>query len=60
MTANNKLLEILFKYGLGEHLILHVQKERSMLGKLVYDKGRMLLKDNDYLVGFKPEFLKPC
>jgi len=60
MTTNNKILEVLFKYGLGEHLILHVQKDRSILGKLVYDKGRMLLKDHDYLVGFKPEFLKPC
>lgn len=60
MTANNKLLEVLFKYGLGEHLVLHIHKDESILGKLVYDKGRMSLKDQGLLAGFKPEFLKPC
>lgn len=60
MTANNRLLEVLFKYGLGEHLVLHINKDEPVLGKIVYDKGRMLLKDQGLLAGFKPEYLKPC
>lgn len=57
---NNKLIEVLFKYGLGEYLVLHVRKDESILGKIVYEKGRMLLKDQGLLSQFKPEYLKPC
>jgi len=60
MTSNNKLIETLFRYGLGEHLVLHVRKDESILGKIVYEKDRLLLKDQGLLAGFKPEFLKPC
>ncbi len=60
MNSNNTLLEVLFKYGLGEHLILHVSRNESILGKIIYDKGKMLLKDQQLLAGFKPEYLKPC
>lgn len=54
------MVEVLFRYGLGEHLVLHVQKGGSILGKIVYEKDRMLLKDEELLTGFKPEYLKPC
>ena len=32
MNSNNTLLEVLFKYGLGEHLILHIREQESILG----------------------------
>jgi hypothetical protein len=54
------IIEELFRYGLGEHLVLHIQQDKSILGKIVYDKGKMLLKDHGLLSDFKPEFLKPC
>jgi hypothetical protein len=60
MSPNNTLLAVLFKYGLGEHLILHIREQESILGNLYYDKGRLLLKDQELLTGFKPEYLKPC
>lgn len=60
MASQNNIIADLFKYGLGEHLVLHIQNGRSVLGKVVYDKGRILLKDHELLTGFKPEYLKPC
>lgn len=54
------MVEVLFRYGLGEHLILHIQNGKSILGKIVYEKGQMLLKDDELLEEFKPEYLKPC
>ena len=59
-SKNHTIIEKLFKYGMGEHLVLHVRDGRSILGKIVYDKGRMLLKDTGLLADFKPEYLKPC
>jgi len=60
MTSSNKIVEILFRYGLGEHLVLHIHKDEPILGKIVYEKDRLLLKDHSLLTGFKSEFLKPC
>ena len=60
MTMDNKLVEVLFKYGLGEHLILHVREDKPILGKLVYDKTLLVLKDHEMLSGINPAFLKPC
>ena len=59
-SSSNIIIEELFRHGLGEHLVLHIQKGKSILGKIVYDKDRMLLKDHGLLADFKPELLKPC
>lgn len=55
-----KLIEVLFKYGLGEYLVLHVNNGKSILGTITYEKGHIYLKDRDILGSIKPETLKPC
>jgi len=57
---SKELIEQLFKYGLGEHLVLHVREGKSVLGKIVYDKHQLLLKDHGLLNGLKAENLKDC
>jgi len=57
---NNFIIANLFKYGLGEYPVLHIKDGRSILGRVVFDKGRMLLKDQGLLADFSPELLKPC
>ena len=47
MTINNNfIIPNLFKYGLGEYLVLHIKEDKSILGKIVFEKGKMLLKDD--------------
>jgi hypothetical protein len=60
LPRDRAVIEELFRFGLGEHLVLHLQEGRCVLGKIVYDKGRMLLKDRGLLSDFKPESLRPC
>ena len=57
---SNFIITNLFKYGLGEYLVLHIKDGKSILGKIVFEKGKMLLKDEGLLADFKPELLKPC
>lgn len=59
MTTNN-LIDALFRYGLGEYLVLHIDAGRTILGKIYYEKGRLLLKDEGLLAEYKPEFVRPC
>lgn len=57
---NNFIIANLFKYGLGEYLVLHIKDGKALLGKIVFEKNRMLLKDDGLLANFTPEQLKPC
>jgi len=54
------LIENLFNRGLGDFLLLHTQKGRIYLGKLLYEKGRMIVKDRGYLSSIKSDDLVPC
>lgn len=59
MTPKN-LIESLFRFGLGEYLVLHIDAGKTILGKIYYEKGKLLLKDDGLLAGYKPEFVRPC
>lgn len=54
------LLEDLFARGLGELLILHVAGETVLLGQVVYEKGRMTLKDLGFAKGARPDQVLTC
>lgn len=59
MTTNN-LIDALFRYGLGEYLVLHIDAGRTILGRIFYEKGKLLLKDEGLLTEYKPEFVRQC
>lgn len=59
MTTTTIIKE-LFRVGLGEHLVLHAKDGKVILGKIVYDKGKLLLKDHNLLSNYQAEYLKPC
>lgn len=54
------LITPLFKQGLGEVLVLHVTESAALLGFLVYEKGRLVIKDQKFLASIKPSQLTPC
>lgn len=57
------LLEIinsLFKQGLGELFILHTMKGKIFLGKVSYDKGRLVIKDQGFLSLLESDQLLNC
>ncbi len=58
--STKELLETLFRYGLGEHLVLHIREGQSILGKIIYEKDKLILKDHGLLANFKAEYLRPC
>jgi hypothetical protein len=43
-----------FSRGLGELLILHVLDESVILGNIVLEKGKVVLKDRGYMTGITP------
>ena len=57
------LLEIinsLFKQGLGELFMLHTMKGKIYLGKMSYDKGRLVIKDQGFLSSLESDQLLKC
>lgn len=54
------LLDDLFARGLGELLVLHVAGQHVLLGQVIYEKGRMTLKDLGFAQGAKPEQVATC
>ena len=54
------LIESLFKYGIGEYYFLHIKGEKTMLGNIVYEKGKIHLKDDGLLSNMKPNTMKLC
>lgn len=53
------LVQPLFKRGLGEVLVLHVSGNTPLLGYLIYEKGRLVIRDEKYLSGIKASQLVP-
>jgi hypothetical protein len=58
--APTSLILSLFRQGLGELLTLHVTGRAVVLGNVVLEKGRLMLKDKGYLTGFTPAQMEPC
>jgi len=54
------IINSLFKQGLGELLILHTMKDKIYLGKMSYDKGRLVIKDQEFLPSLKSDQLIKC
>ncbi len=55
-----ELIHSLYKQGLGEHLILHLNKGKVILSNMAYEKGRIVFNKENYLLDFEPAQLKPC
>ena len=55
-----ELIYSLHKQGLGEHLILHLNKGQPLLSKISYIKGRLTFDSKNHLSEFHAEQLKPC
>lgn len=45
-----EILRSLFERGLGEFLVLHLKQSTSILGRITYDKGNLVIRDSGYLV----------
>ncbi|MGB0750480.1 MAG: hypothetical protein ACPGQI_00930 [Gammaproteobacteria bacterium] len=54
------LINRLFDYGLGELYILHATSAGAMIGQLVQEKGRLILKDRAMLGGVSATQVRPC
>ena len=54
------LLKDLFARGLGDLLFLHVSNSTVLLGKVLFEKGKMILKDFGFVADVKPEQVAPC
>jgi hypothetical protein len=55
-----ELIHSLYKQGLGEHLVLHLNKGKLILSNITYKNGRLAFKNENYLSDFLPDQLKPC
>ncbi|MCH7928793.1 MAG: hypothetical protein IID03_12570, partial [Candidatus Dadabacteria bacterium] len=54
------IINSLYKKGLGELLILHTTKGRLYLGRMLYEKGRLVIKDQGFLSSLKSDELLQC
>ena len=59
MTSKELILE-LFGKGLGELLVLHVRQDDVCMGCVVLEKGKLIVRDQGLLAGFKPAQFAPC
>jgi hypothetical protein len=55
-----EVIHALYKQGLGEHLVLHLNKGNVILSNLTYKNGKIAFKYKNYLADFAPEQIKPC
>ena len=51
---------LMFKQGLGELFVLHRTENQVYLGNLVYEKGKLIVRDMGFLPDMKPTQLTPC
>jgi hypothetical protein len=58
--ALTELITKLYNQGLGELLILHTKQNEVCLGHLIYEKDKLILKDEKLLAEMKPSQLLPC
>ena len=49
-----KLIHSFYKQGLGEHLVLHLNKEKVILSNITYKNGKLAFKNKIYLSDFLP------
>ena len=54
------LITSMYLRGLGELLVLHRTTDHIFLGNLTLEKGRFMIRDQGYLMNFKPAQLSPC
>ncbi len=54
------IINSLFKRGLGELLVLHTLKGKIYLGKMLFKKGRLVIKDQGFLSNLKSDELLKC
>lgn len=54
------IIKHLFKSGLGELYVLHAYHDRPVLGKLIYEKDQLVIKDSKHLAEIKIAQLQPC
>jgi hypothetical protein len=54
---NESLVESFFKLGIGEYFFLHTKENQIIFGHLVYEKGRIYMRDNGLLSLLNPETL---
>ena len=59
MALANLVLK-LFKDGLSELALLHVTSNSVVLGNVVFEKGKLIIRDLGLLGGMKPAQLAPC
>ena len=59
MPIANLVLK-LFKDGLSELAVLHVTAQSVVLGNVVFEKGRLIVRDQGLLEGMKPAQFAPC
>ena len=59
--ASQNLISSLFEQGLGELFVLRAASPCATLGQIVHDKGKLVLKDRDFLKGKTlPHQVGPC
>lgn len=56
----SEIIKPLFAKGIGELLVMHRTDKVAVLGYLVYEKGKMIIRDQKYLAEVKPHLLDPC
>ena len=59
-TGVKELVSSLYDYGLGEMFVLHTSGSAAMLGQIVLDKGRLVLKDRGLLKDVSAARVGPC
>ncbi|MCZ6772903.1 MAG: hypothetical protein O7G83_13135 [Proteobacteria bacterium] len=58
--VSRELLKNFFARGLGDLLILHVSASNVLLGNILFEKDKMILKDHGFAQGVTPEQVAPC
>ncbi|MEX2517627.1 MAG: hypothetical protein WD572_12115 [Gammaproteobacteria bacterium] len=58
--AIKQLIPQFYAHGLGELLILHLQQDRVILGNLIFEKGKLTLRDQGLISDMTPSQVQPC
>lgn len=53
-------VRMLYAQGLGELFVLHIKKDKPLLGQLYFEKGKLALRDQGMLAGMTVSQLQPC
>jgi len=54
------IINSLYKKGLGELLMLHTMKGKIYLGRMLYEKERLVIKDQGFLSSLKSDEFLQC